>query len=241
MWHYGLPFQWVATVYWSSVHDIHPFPNTPHTVDWGCPVERALVLPCSRDMVDPGHMLLPLCPKAIACHWDPSSRPHPALLAKVGTLLLVVLLAVGNTADGAMGRAFVDVLVWHFLFLPVRPILGQCPTEAASQSARGRHRDGEEGLLLGSWCRRWDRLLVCLTQRLGSPGSIVCLEGLEAALDRDGSSVPGPLWGLHSRLRGESRGVKRPSRHLQGGQVIQVYTQQGLKPALVSKCDINFY
>lgn len=69
----------------------------------------------------------------------------------------------------------------------------------------------------------------------------MCLEGLQAALDRDGSSLPGPLRGLHSRLRGESRGVKRHSRHLQGGHVIKVYTQQAVRPVLVSKCDINFY
>lgn len=125
---YGLPFQWVVTVYWSSVHDVHPSPNTPHAADWGCPLERGLVLPSSQPVVNPTDILLPLCPEAIPCHWDSSIRPYPALLAKTGTLLLVVLLPVGNTADGTMGRAFVDVLVWHFLFLPIRSILGQCPT-----------------------------------------------------------------------------------------------------------------
>lgn len=158
------PIQWVVTVYRHSIHDIHPLANAPHAADRGRPVQRGLVLPCSQHMVDPRHLLLPLGPKAVRCQWDPSGRAHPALLAEIRTLLLVVLLPVGNTADGTMGGAFVDVLVWHFLFLPIRSILGQCAAQAAPQGARGRHRDGEEGLLLRSCHRRWDRLLVCLTQ-----------------------------------------------------------------------------
>lgn len=125
---YGLPFQWVVAVDWSSVHDIYSFPNTPQAAERGRPVEWGLVLPCSHHVISPGHMLLPLCPEAVPCHLDTSTCPCPALLGKRGALLLVVLLPVGNTADGAMGRAFVGVLVWLFLFVPVCSILGQRPT-----------------------------------------------------------------------------------------------------------------
>lgn len=75
-------------------------------------------------------MLLPLCPPAIACHGDPPASPHPALVDKGGALLLV-LLAVGNTADGTVGGALVGVLVRQLLLLPVASILGQRPAKAA--------------------------------------------------------------------------------------------------------------
>lgn len=94
-------------------------------------MDRGLVLPFSHDMAGPGHMLLPLCPPAIPCHGDPPAGPNPALLAKGSALLLVVLLSVSNTADGAVGGAFVGVLIRQLLLLPEASILGQCPTEAA--------------------------------------------------------------------------------------------------------------
>lgn len=82
-------------------------------------------------MVCPGYLLLPLCPPALLHHGDPPAGTPPALLDKVGALLLVLLLSVGNAADRAVGGAFVGVLIWQLLFLPAASILGQCPTEAA--------------------------------------------------------------------------------------------------------------
>lgn len=56
-------------------------------------------------------------------------------------------------------------------------------------------------------------------------GSAVFLGGLEAALDRAGSFLPRLVSGLHSRARGETRGVKGYCGHLQGGWLIKVSRQ----------------
>lgn len=127
-----LLFQWVVAVYGCSFQDIYSFPDTPHTAERGGPLEGGLVLPCPHDIVGPGHLLLPLCPPAIPCHGDPPASPNPALLTKGRAVLLVVLLSVGNSTDGAVGGTFVGVLIRRLFLLPVASVLGQCPTEATS-------------------------------------------------------------------------------------------------------------
>lgn len=172
------PIQRVVAVNGSSVHHVHAFPNTPHTVERGSPVQWGLVL----RVIGPGHMLLPLCPPAVASYGECSAGSSPALVDKGRTLLLVMLLPVGYTADGAVGGAFVGVLAWQLLLLPVTSVLGQGATEAASQGTR-RQRDGVEGFFCGNWHGDRQKLLVCLTQRLGTFGSAVHLSGMEATLD----------------------------------------------------------
>lgn len=131
------PIQGVVAVYRSSIHDIHPFANAPHAVERGSSVQWGLVL----RVVGPGHMLLPLGPPPISSCGDYSAGSAPALLEKGGTLLLVMLLSVGNTADGAVGGAFVGVLIGQLLLLPVTSVLGQRATEATSQGTGRRQSD----------------------------------------------------------------------------------------------------
>lgn len=171
-------------------------------------------------MVVSRQMLLPLCPPAISCHWDTPDGPHQPLLDMERTLLLVVLLSIGNTIDGAVGGAFVGVLVWKLL-LPVASVLGQRPTEAAPECAGGSNSDREGGLLLGNLHTEKDCLLVCLAQRLGTSVSALCLGSLEAALDCAGCFLPCLVSGLQSRVRGETR-AKGCCGHLQGGQLIKL-------------------
>lgn len=171
-------------------------------------------------MVVSGHMLLPLHPPAISCHRDTPAGPHPPLLDMERALLLVVLLSIGNTVDGAVGGAFVGVLV-RKLLLPVASILGQRPTEAAPEGPGGRNSDREGGLLLGNLHTEKDCLLVCLAQRLGTSVSALRLGSLEAALDCAGCLLPRLVSGLHSRARGETR-VKGCCGHLQGRAVNKV-------------------
>lgn len=161
----------------SSVHHVHAFANTPHTVERGGPVQWGLVL----RVIGPGHELLPLPPPAVTSYGDCSARSSPALVDKGGTLVML-LLPVGDAADGAVGGAFVGVLAWQLLLLPVTPVLGQGAAEAASQGTR-RQRERVEGLFCGEWRGDREKLLVCLTQRLGPLGPAVHLSGMEAALD----------------------------------------------------------
>lgn len=94
-------------------------------------MEGSLVLPHPHGLVGPD-LLLPLCSPAVSRHLDPPAGPHPALLSEGGALLLVVLLlSVGDAADGAMGGASVGVLTRHLRFLEVAPVLGQNSAEAA--------------------------------------------------------------------------------------------------------------
>lgn len=172
------PIQRVVAVNGHSVHHVHALPNAPHTVERGGPVQRGLVL----RLVGPGHVLLPLCPPAVTGYGDCSAGSSPALVDQGGTLLLVMLLPVGDAADGAVGGAFVGVLARQLLFLPVTSVLSQGAAEAASQGAR-RQRERVEGFFRGNRHGEREKLLVGLTQRLGPFGSAVHLSGMEAALD----------------------------------------------------------
>lgn len=175
------PIQRVVAVNGSYVHHVHALPNTPHTVERGGPVQWGLVL-C---LIGPGHVLLPLCPPAVTGYGDCSAGSSPALVDGGGTLLLVMLLLllpVGDPADGAVGGAFVGVLAWQLLLLPVTSVLGQGAAEAASQGTR-RQRERVEGFFCGNGHGDGEKLLVGLTQRLGAFGSAVHLSGMEAALD----------------------------------------------------------
>lgn len=147
-------------MYRSSIHDIHSFANAPHAVKRSSSVQWGLVL----RVIGPGHVLLPLCPPSISSYGDYSAACTPALLGKGGTLLLVMLLSVGNTADGAVGGAFVGVLIRQLLLLPVTSVLGQRATEATSQGTRRGQSEWKQGFFCGNWHGGREQLLVCLTQ-----------------------------------------------------------------------------
>lgn len=147
-------------MYGGSVHDVYSSPNAPQAVERGGSVQLGLVL----SLVGPGHMLLPLRPPAVPGEGDHSAGP--TALGGGEAVLLVVLLSVGDAADGAVGGAFVGVLIRKLLLLPVPLVLGQGATEASSQHPRRRHGDWEEGLFLGGRPADGDPLLVRLTQRL---------------------------------------------------------------------------
>lgn len=111
-------------------------------------------------------LVVPLCSPSVCSSRDPLSIPYPTLLAQAGALLvlLVVLLSVGDAADGAVGRALVGVLLWKFLFLAVAFLLGQNPTEAAPQGTRWRHRESERGILGTNGCSKNKCIMVALAQ-----------------------------------------------------------------------------
>lgn len=93
-------------------------------------------------------LLVPLCSPGVPPSGDAPAVPHPALLAKAGALLLlVVLLSVGDAADGAVGGAFIGVLLWKLLLLPATFLLGQNPTEAAPQGTWWRRRERKQRVL----------------------------------------------------------------------------------------------
>lgn len=188
------PIQRVVAVNGGSVPQVHSFPNAPQAVERGGSVQRGLVL----RVTGPGHMLLlPLCPPAVTSHGDSSAGCRPALVGEGGTLLLVMLLlSVGYTADGAVGGAFVGVLARQLLLVPVTSVLGQGATEAASQGTR-RQGDWVEGFFCGSWHGDREKLLLCLAQRLGPFGSAVHLSRMEATLDHAALLLPGPGGRFH--------------------------------------------
>lgn len=190
----------------SSIHDIHPSANAPQAVERGGSVQRGLVL----RRVGPGPAL---CPPPIPGCLDhhPAGSP-PALLEEGGTLLLDVLLSVGDAADGAVGRAFVGRLIRQLLLLPVASVLGQGAAEAASQGSGRRQREREGGCFRGNGHAGREQLLVCLAQRLGPSGPAVHLRGVEAAVD--GAALLGPRSGFHGGARGEAGGVKRSRGNL---------------------------
>lgn len=155
------PVQGVVAVYRSSIRDIHAFAHAPHTVERGSSVQWGLVL----RITGPGRMLLlllPLCPPPVSRSGDGSAASAPALLVKGGTLLL----SVGNTADGAMGGAFVGVLIWQLLLLPETSVLGQRATEATSQGTRRRRSDRKGGFFCGNRQGGRQELLLRLARRL---------------------------------------------------------------------------
>lgn len=115
-------------------------------------------------VIGPGHVLLPPRPPAVTSCGGGSAGSAPALVDKGRTLLLVMLLPVGYAADGAVGGAFVGVLIRKLLLLPVTSVPGQGAAEAASQGTRRRQRDRVEGLLRGNRQGAGEKLLVCLTQ-----------------------------------------------------------------------------
>lgn len=75
-----------------------------------------------------------------------------------------MLLSVGDAADCAVRGTFVNVLVRYFFLLPLPSALRQCPTEAASETAGGRRR---EGMGADFWRRQDGKgkyLLIALTE-----------------------------------------------------------------------------
>lgn len=154
------PIQRVVAVNRSPIHDVHSFPNTPHAAEGGSSVQGHLAL----HVIRPGHVLLPPRPPPVTSGVEGPAGSAPALVDKGRTLLLVMLLPVGYAADGAVGGAFVGVLIWKLLLLPVASVPGQGAAEAASQGTRRRQRDRVEGLLCGNRHGDGEELLVCLTQ-----------------------------------------------------------------------------
>lgn len=192
-------------MYGGSIHHIHPFADAPQAVKRGSSVQRGLVL-CR---VGPGPALRP--PPIAGCRDHHPAGSPPALLEEGGTLLLEVLLSVGDAADGAVGRAFVSRLRRQLLLLPAASVLGQGAAEAASQRPRRRQREREGGCFRGN---SQEQLLVCLAQRLGPSGPAVHLRGVEAAVDNAALLRPCPGHGFHGRARGEAGGVKRSRGNL---------------------------
>lgn len=119
-----------------------------------------------------------------------------------------MLLSVGDAADGAMGRAFVDVLMWDLLF-------SQRPTEAPLQGGGGVCCYGQgDGLRRNQHGER-NGPLVFLTQRLGTSVGDAWLVRL-ATLDHIASFISDMGAGFDSGIRGETRRVMTYCGNLQG-------------------------
>lgn len=207
-------------MYRGSVQDVHSLPDAPDAAQRGGAVHGDLVLPSPHHVVGPGHVLLPLRPPAVPGRRDPPDRARPAVGAEGGALqeVLLLLLAVGDAADGAVGGASVGVLVGQLLLHPHGPpsVLGQSPRQAAPQGAGGRRRGEGVGvfLLLGQ-SRNRKRLLVGLTQRPGPPAAALGLGALVAALLHHADPfATAPGRGLHRRAGGEAGGGEGACGHL---------------------------